>query len=203
MYQRNDTDQALGVYDTILSMDDTHCGARKRKIVIMLEKRQSVQAVKALKEYLDLFATDTEAWEQLLFLYREAKQDEHALFCCEELILLRPRNYTYLSLYADLYVDLGGYQNCVMARKYYLKALELCPLHKKCLHHVVTCQTKIDKKRFQSCMMLTRLILPKISFSSFKNVSKPSKTGFLKMVRESFPALLRKRELYDPGYSQL
>lgn len=69
---------------------------------MLLEKGKQMDAVKALNEFLGVFMTDTEAWEQLLHLYMDSKQYEHALFCCEELILLRPSNFHYLIQYADV-----------------------------------------------------------------------------------------------------
>lgn len=85
------------------------------------------QAVKELNEYVKVFSADENAWLQLLELYQASGKLDLAKFCCEELLLIKPENYTYHTQYAELLFSLGSSHDMELARQYYAQALELKP----------------------------------------------------------------------------
>lgn len=66
--------------------------------------RDLAAAVRALHKYLEYMPSDTEAWECLLGLYAGRREWSRALWCCEELLVLRPTHFGYAELYADVHI---------------------------------------------------------------------------------------------------
>jgi tetratricopeptide (TPR) repeat protein len=133
---------AKEVYENILKIDECYKRARKRLIVIAKYKSHS-EAVKLLVNYLDTFMNDTEAWEELYFLYMENNSPmyQEAAFCAEELLLLNSTNYGYFLLYADALFKMGGSENISLALKYYCGALDLCPDNQQALKGIKNCMS--------------------------------------------------------------
>jgi tetratricopeptide (TPR) repeat protein len=69
---------------------------------MMIAEGKTEDAVDALLKYLDTFSLDTEAWEFLVTLYQNNKKLDQAVFCLEELLLLRPQNAEYMLRYAEV-----------------------------------------------------------------------------------------------------
>lgn len=47
-------DRALEILDTIIKIDDTNAGARKRRIAILKAQNKNVEAIKELSDYLKM-----------------------------------------------------------------------------------------------------------------------------------------------------
>lgn len=152
---KGDQNAALATYNSILSESDD-CNqtafASKRKIALQIASGSTSAAVDALVEYLTIMSTDTEAWECLCNCYRQTLNWEQALFCLEELIMLRPQSAQYYLAYADtLLASMSTWtaDGVQMAAKYYALALE-CRFDdvdalmgwKKCFNHMLTLNVK-------------------------------------------------------------
>ncbi|KAJ3270549.1 hypothetical protein HDV01_007752 [Terramyces sp. JEL0728] len=100
----------------------------KRKIMAYVSMGDTQRAIELLVTYLDTFMQDTEAWVTLGNLYLQTNAFQQALFCYEELVLLRPSTHLYLLKLADLYCAVRKYD---IAKKYYLGVVHSLP---DCLH---------------------------------------------------------------------
>lgn len=115
---------ALSVYNEVIKADPGNMAARKRKVCIFKTEGRTKEAIQELNGYLQLFATDIDAWQELTQLYIQTQRLPLAKFCVEELILLKPENYLYHIQYAELCYSLQDYS---LAKQYYAQALELKP----------------------------------------------------------------------------
>eukprot|EP00798_Chlamydomonas_sp_ICE-L_P005710 gene5710-12772_t len=95
----------------------------KRLIALEKSKGNLPGVIEGLKKYLEVFANDKEAWEELSEVYIESSMYRQALFCVEELILYQPNNTHYLTRYGDLlYTVANSSSNYRLARTSFAKA---------------------------------------------------------------------------------
>jgi len=118
-------------YKTILKADETNIPALKRSITLLLNTNRT-EAIDMLVKYLDTFADDQEAWQQLAGLYLDERCYNQAAFCMEELIMIDPTNHLYQIRMADILYTRGNHEQ---ALKFYCKALELTP-HPRALYGI-------------------------------------------------------------------
>mmetsp|Transcript_5108 Transcript_5108/g.12806 ORF Transcript_5108/g.12806 Transcript_5108/m.12806 type:complete len:311 (-) Transcript_5108:52-984(-) len=145
-----DYESAEEIYAHILEEDEAHQRARKRRVCVAKAQGKMGRAVELLKEYLDVFMTDAEAWEELACLYLASHLQQQAIFCYEELILLNPQEPRYHLKLADLMHALGGGQGATgssgqkVALAHYAVVLELtngCSVH--AMYGVLACSNLI------------------------------------------------------------
>jgi len=117
--------EAEAVYQSILEDDPVNSAAMKRQIAIRKALGDNTLAIKLLNEYLKIFMSDTDAWQELAELYLEQQMYKFAALCYEELLLATPGNYHLHSKYAEIVYTLGGYDNLRLSRKYFAHSLEM------------------------------------------------------------------------------
>lgn len=123
-----DYDKAEEVYKKVLEENEAHQGAWKRLCCVAKGRGNEEKAVKTLKEYLDVFCTDAEAWEELASLYLSLSMQKQASFCYEECVLIQPQNPSYHLKYADSLYSLSTPSTLHLARQavgYYSVVLDL------------------------------------------------------------------------------
>jgi tetratricopeptide (TPR) repeat protein len=74
----------------------------KRRIALAKGQNQIKTVMELLNEYLEIFQTDVEAWDELADLYFAEGLLEQAAYCREECIVLRPTNWTFMCQYAEV-----------------------------------------------------------------------------------------------------
>eukprot|EP00850_Spirogloea_muscicola_P014871 SM000110S18878 [mRNA] locus=s110:66151:71043:+ [translate_table: standard] len=117
-------DQADNVYSSLLVEHPTEAVLHKRRVAMLKAKGDLVGAVDALKEYLDIFMADHDAWRELADIYISLQMLKQAAFCYEELLLSQPTNCLYTLTYAEILYTIGGPDNVRSARKYFAAAAE-------------------------------------------------------------------------------
>lgn len=60
------------------------------------------KAIQLLNEYLQIFMSDIEAWQELSELYLFCAMYKQAAFCYEEMILSAPTNHLFALKYAEV-----------------------------------------------------------------------------------------------------
>lgn len=95
-------DDAKKLYQSLLSINPTDSALLKRLICIAKEKNEKNNAIVLLKEYLNVFMTDLDAWMELADLYISLQLYKFALFCYEEVITFTPQNYHIYIKYAEV-----------------------------------------------------------------------------------------------------
>lgn len=140
-------DLAEAIYDEILASDPSNEMILKRKAMFKKAKGEFSGAIQALKDYVDAYMLDRDAWEELGELYLRQQLLRQAAFCYEELIMLAPNNLTYNLRYADVLYTIGGASNWKMSLSYYSHALELSGGGSvRALFGVCTCLSQLDPK---------------------------------------------------------
>ncbi|KAH7442197.1 hypothetical protein KP509_03G076300 [Ceratopteris richardii] len=140
--------QAETKYQTLLELQPSDAFAYKRKVAIAKAQGNLGAAIEALKQYLDTFMADQEAWRELAEIYIALQKYSQAAFCYEELILMETANATWHLMYAEVQYTLGGLENLRIARKYYASAIKLSAgknlrsLYGLCMCSAVLSQTK-------------------------------------------------------------
>jgi len=154
-------DRAMQIYNTALEQDETNIPIRKRIIMIYVAQGKRLKAIEELVQYVDTFMQDIDAWTQLANLYAQESMFQHAAFCYEELMMLKPRYPLYYIRYADIVAGLGKFE---LAVKYYCATLELVTDSLRALYglcHVTNCLLKDQDKKKKS-KNDTNIILPEI-----------------------------------------
>ncbi|KAL4489890.1 hypothetical protein ABPG72_010789 [Tetrahymena utriculariae] len=75
--------------------------------------------VQKMNTYLEENPNDGEAWLELGDFYLENLNYPKALYCYEELILLYPKRYIYMTRVAEIYYTMGTDSDLLNARSYY------------------------------------------------------------------------------------
>lgn len=134
---------ALDIYNEMLESDPLNPAVLKRKIAVYVGRNDTQLAITNLNKYLELYASDTEAWQQLAELYLQAQNYQGACFCLEELILTNPHNHVFYCTYAEILYTRGGSERLTQARRYFAKALELNPTSVRALYglHLAAART--------------------------------------------------------------
>jgi tetratricopeptide (TPR) repeat protein len=138
-------EEAIQLYDQVLKDDESNERALKRKIAIYKAQGNNCKAVEGLVEYLDTYQTDYEAWLQLAQLYIQQLRFDFAAFCLEEVIAGAPYYDGYFVYYGEiLYAQTRtneytgkAEEKLILAKKYFLKALEMNPSNLRALYGVL------------------------------------------------------------------
>ncbi|GLV45262.1 ER membrane protein complex subunit 2A [Carabus blaptoides fortunei] len=137
-------DEALQVLDNLIKRDETNGALRKRKVCILKAKGKIAEAIKELVDYLKIFMSDQEAWQELCDLYLQEQDYAKAAFCMEELILHNPHNHLIHQRYAEIKYTQGGFDNMELARSYFSQALKLNPRNMRALYGVYLTASNIS-----------------------------------------------------------
>lgn len=130
---RDRFDDAIKDYDELIAADESNSILYKRKIAILIAKKQIPEAIKELVEYLKKFMNDSEGWLELADLYILEQEYAKAAFCFEELILTNPHNHLYHERYAEIQYTINTTESLELARAYFSQALKLNPTNMRAL----------------------------------------------------------------------
>ncbi|CAH8587654.1 unnamed protein product [Schistosoma intercalatum] len=147
-------EDAQNVYTKLIKDDPTNTLARKRMITILIAQQKIPEAINELREYLKIFMSDFEAWNELADLYLSECDYKHAAFCMEEMILSNPSNHLYYQRYAEIKYTEGGTENLELARAYYSQACLLCPNNLRSLYGLLLTCSALDNHLSKSIKML-------------------------------------------------
>lgn len=117
--------QADKIYQQILEAQPSDAFAHKRKVAIAKGQGNLAGAVEALKQYLDTFMADHDAWRELAEIYVSLQKYNQAAFCYEELIMMEPSNATWHLKYAEVQYTIGGLESLKIAKRYYASTIKL------------------------------------------------------------------------------
>ncbi|ESK83293.1 tetratricopeptide repeat protein 35 [Moniliophthora roreri MCA 2997] len=92
---------ALKFYDDILNEDSANAAIWKRRISVLRRTGKVEKSVEELKEYLDTFYNDLEAWLELADIYSSCNQYTSALSSLSHVLLLAPQNPFYILQFAE------------------------------------------------------------------------------------------------------
>ncbi len=134
-------DECRKVYKAILTEDPANLVVRKRLIAITKSQNNIEGTINELKDYLDMFMSDQEAWMELAELYISLQEYHKAAFCLEELILTHPHNHLYHQRYAEIHYTIGTGDSLDLSRKYFAQALKLDPNNIRALYGLFLCSS--------------------------------------------------------------
>ncbi|CAD8100731.1 unnamed protein product [Paramecium primaurelia] len=123
-------DNALVVYEKMLSENLMDQNTRKRKIALQRRQNNVDQAIALLNSFLTSFPNDAEAWLELSDIYLEHLNYSKAQFCLEEVLLLNTQD---LHLAIKLAEVNYSNQNYTQAKNYYCFVLSKNPNEPRCL----------------------------------------------------------------------
>ncbi|CAD8124707.1 unnamed protein product [Paramecium sonneborni] len=135
-------DEALVVYEKMLTENLMDQNTRKRKIALLRRQNNVDQAIGQLNSFLTSFPNDAEAWLELSDIYLEHLNYSKAQFCLEEVLLLNTQDLHLAVKLAEInYCN----QNYTQAKNYYCFVLSKNPNETRCLWGLL--QTLRKKKR--------------------------------------------------------
>jgi tetratricopeptide (TPR) repeat protein len=120
-------EEAKSWYARAASHDTSAMAPRRRRVAHLRMQGRFADAVSELVAHTNLYGEDAAAWSELADLYTAAHRLPQAKYALEELLLIRPENWTISVRYADVLYTLGGADNVATALAYYASALELHP----------------------------------------------------------------------------
>ncbi|PNH06369.1 ER membrane protein complex subunit 2 [Tetrabaena socialis] len=165
-------------YKSDLSEDE------RGRVALERTRGNTTAAIDALRKYLEVFANDKDAWEELAELYLEVLNYRQAAFCYEELIMHAPSNSSFFVRYADILYTLGGTTNYKTARAYYAKAIELTAGGSlRGLFGILACSAHIpDRVSLQDARSRAQIELPEVTAQALLRIYKqhaPDKLPFV------------------------
>ena len=134
-------ENAKRIYESILAEDPANLIVRKRHIAVTKAQNNPSETAKQLKEYLDVYMSDQEAWMELADLYISMQEYHKAAFCLEELILTHPHNHMYHQRFAEIHYTIGSADSLELSRKYFAQALKLDPNNIRALYGLFLCSS--------------------------------------------------------------
>jgi len=133
--------KARETYNAILEEDPANLIVRKRLIAVTKAQNAPSETIRELKEYLDVYMSDQEAWMELADLYINMQDYHKAAFCLEELILTHPHNHLYHQRFAEIHYTIGTTESLELSRKYFSQALKLDPNNIRALYGLFLCSS--------------------------------------------------------------
>lgn len=137
-------DDALGIYNDMLSENPSNVYALKRKYVILRSQLQDLEARKCLNDYLEQNGSDATAWVEMAKTCMEQGDYKGAAYCYEEVVLFSPMDANLHCTLGELYVTIGGdsndddKRNYVLARKHFAQCLEFDKGHVRAMFGLVS-----------------------------------------------------------------
>lgn len=140
--------QADKIYQQIIEAQPSDAFAHKRKAAIAKGQGNLAGAVEALKNYLDIFMADHDAWRELAEIYISIQKYNQAAFCYEELIMMEPSNATWHLKYAEVQYTMGGLESLKIAKRYYASAIKLSAgRNMRALYGLCLCDSAITQSK--------------------------------------------------------
>lgn len=179
---RDRHEEAIKVYDEMITKDETNSLLYKRKIAILVSQDKIADAIRELCEYLKKFMNDTEAWSELGDLYIQEQEYTKAAFCVEELILSNPHNYVYYLKYAEIQYTIGTTESIELAKTYFSQAFKLNSDSVRALYGIYLCcmvlsgSPKLSAHKQKEFQKTANWSLNKIT-ESYAKVSEPTPVG--------------------------
>jgi tetratricopeptide (TPR) repeat protein len=118
-------EEALVIYNDMLSDNKANVHALKRKYSILRTQLKDIEARECLNDYLEQNGSDAQAWVEMAKTCLEQGDYKGATFCYEEVVLCSPMDTGVHCSLGELYVTIGGKENFVLARKHFAQCLEL------------------------------------------------------------------------------
>ena len=141
------TEKAQEIYATHLRQNPADELILKRQVAVQKTLGNTQAAIENLRSYVNVFAGDREAWEELGDLYLSLGQLKQALFCYEELLMFMPNSLQYLLRTADILFTIGGSNSLKLARSYYSKVVEISAgKDVRALYGILQCSAGITEK---------------------------------------------------------
>lgn len=138
--------QADKIYTGLLEVQPLDPFIHKRKAAIAKGQGNLAGAVEALKQYIEIFMADHDAWRELAETYVFLQKYNQAAFCYEELLLMQTSNVLWHLRYAEVQYTLGGLENLKIAKKYYASAIKLSGgKNLRALYGVCLCAAAINQ----------------------------------------------------------
>jgi len=109
----------------MLTDNPSNVYALKRKYTILRSQIKDLEARECINDYLEQNASDASGWMEMAKCCLEQGDYKGAAFCYEEVILFSPMDIKIHCLLGEIYVTIGGKDNCVFARKHFAQCLEL------------------------------------------------------------------------------
>jgi tetratricopeptide (TPR) repeat protein len=131
-------DDALGIYNDMISDNKSNVYALKRKYTILRAQLKDLESRTCLNDYLEQNASDAAAWLEMAKCCLEQGDYKAAAFCYEELVLYSPMDSKIHCVLGELYVTIGGKDNFVAARKHFAQCLELDKGHVRAMFGLVS-----------------------------------------------------------------
>jgi Cytochrome c biogenesis factor len=139
-------DDALGIYNDMLSENPSNVYALKRKYVILRSQLQDLEARRCLNDYLEQNGSDAAAWVEMAKTCMEQGDYKGAAYCYEEVVLFSPMDANLHCTLGELYVTIGGDSNdddddkgnYVLARKHFAQCLEFDKGHVRAMFGLVS-----------------------------------------------------------------
>ncbi|KAG2483062.1 hypothetical protein HYH03_018045 [Edaphochlamys debaryana] len=182
-----DYSRAEEAYKDMLVAEPGNEMVHKRMVALERSRGNTEGAITALRKYLDIFANDKDAWEEMAELYLEVLNYRQAAFCYEELLMHNPANSNFHVRYADILYTIGGPTNCKTARSYYAKAIELTAGGSlRALFGVLACSAHINEKvALQDARSRAQIELPEVATQALLRIYKqhaPDKLPFVEPI---------------------
>jgi len=117
-------DDALGIYNDMLSDNSSNIYALKRKYSILRAQLKDLESRQCLNDYLEQNGCDATAWVEMAKCCLEQADYKGAAFCYEEVVLFSPMDAKIHCMLGELYVTIGGKENYILARKHFAQCLE-------------------------------------------------------------------------------
>jgi len=165
-------DQAMEEYQEVLKGDNTNKMASSRIVCCYIGQHKLTQAMKSLRDHLNTFQSDIDAWKTLADLYLQTMQYSHAKFCIEEILAQQPADWRIHLLYAETLYTLGEYEN---AKKYFCECLNQNSENLRAALGLDKCLRKLSEK----------------DLAAHEYLHEKCKERILKKVKYNKPEILR------------
>lgn len=148
---KNHWQQADKIYSGLLEEQPLDPIVHKRRVAIAKGQGNLSGAVEALKQYIEIFMADHEAWRELAELYISLQKYNQAAFCYEELLMMQTSNALWHLQYAEVQYTIGGMENLKIAKKYYASAIKMSAgKNLRALYGVCLCAAAINQGKGRS-----------------------------------------------------
>ena len=116
---------AAATYKSLEGKDELNGTAAKRRAAISKAQGKTEEAIRILSEYLQVFQSDREAWQELGFLNLSICDYGAASYCFEEVILFEPGNPSHHLACGESKFTENSPRSLLDARKYFSQSLVL------------------------------------------------------------------------------
>lgn len=138
----NDIDYTTKLFNDIFSQSEGDQYVLRRKVALYKSTNNISKAIQELNEYLKIYMSDMEAFQELLDLYLQIHEYKKAIFCAEELILSNPQNYLFHLQIAEIYYTIGD----IKMAKFYYKESNKLKKNLRSLFGLSLCKENVEKE---------------------------------------------------------